>query len=38
VFVIGNKIKVDEIIIPGWQYYERDAKELGADITKYFNI
>lgn len=38
VFVIGNKIKVDEVIIPGWYYYERDAKELGLDLKKYFNI
>ena len=38
VFVVGNKIKVDEVIIPGWHYYERDAKELGVDLTKYFNI
>jgi hypothetical protein len=38
VFVIGNKIKVDEVIIPGWHYYERDAKELGLDLKKCFNI
>lgn len=38
VFVVGNKIKVDEVIISGWYYYDKYAKQLGVDLTKYFKM
>lgn len=38
IFVVGNKIKVDAIMIPGWDHYEKYAMEFNVDLTKYFKM
>ena len=36
VLLVGTKTKVKSVIVPNWEFIEKAAKEIGADLTKYF--